>query len=129
MTLGRTRAPIDHPKITELLITAFVTFGGKVVTDALNITGEPFFNSMKGYEQAGKEGEDILGPTKLKDMTLARNKLQKDYLARWQATAGSGKGPIDGLIMPVTPWAAARLGVTQTLSYVGYTGVFNLMGE
>lgn len=120
-------APIDHPKITEVLMTAFQTFGGSVVADALNLTGEPFFKSMKGYEKASREGENILGPSSLREMTLRRNKLQKDYLNRWRATATPEKEQMDGVIMAVTPWAAARLRVTEELSYVGYTGVFNIL--
>ena len=100
-----------------------------MVADALRITGEPFFKSMKSYETASEKGETILGPSSLREMTLRRNKLQKDYLDRWQATATQGREPMDGLIMPVTPWAAARLGVTEKFSYVGYTGVFNVLGE
>ncbi|KAL8817127.1 MAG: hypothetical protein Q9191_008205 [Dirinaria sp. TL-2023a] len=119
--------PNDHPKLAEALMTAFQTFGGSVVADALSITGEPFFNSMKGYEKASKEGESILGPSAFREMNLRRNKLQKDYLDRWQATGTQGKKPMDGLVMPVTPWAAARLRVTEELSYVGYTGVFNIL--
>lgn len=129
ITSGCKRAPIDHSKITDLLIEAFQLFGGKLVSDALSSSDEPFFPSMKGYEKAGREGESIVGLSKLKNMTVARNKLQKDYLDRWQATSAGGRGPIDGLITPVTPWAAARLGVTQKMSYIGYTGVFNLLGK
>ena len=62
-------------------------------------------------------------------MALKRNQLQKAYLDRWQATAADGKAPLDGIIMAVAPWSAARLGTTQKTSYVGYTGVANLLGE
>lgn len=84
---------------------------------------------MKGYEAAAEAGEGVLGPTKLRMMTLKRNQLQKAYLDRWQATGGNGKQPLDGIIMAVTPWAAARLGTTQKNGYVGYTGIANFLGE
>ena len=29
----------------------------------------------------------------------------------------------------MTPWAAARIGITQEMPYIGYTGVFNMLGE
>ncbi|KAL8740272.1 MAG: hypothetical protein Q9190_007007 [Brigantiaea leucoxantha] len=64
----------------------------------------------------------------MREMNLKRNALQKAYLDRWQASATDSKGPIDGIIMAVTPWAAARLGSTQKLPYVGYTGVWNVLG-
>lgn len=84
---------------------------------------------MKEYEATAKGGEGALGPTRLRMMTLKKNQLQKAYLDRWQASGSDGKRPLDGIIMAVTPWAAARLGTTQENSYVGYTGVANLLGE
>lgn len=84
---------------------------------------------MKGYEVAAAAGEGALGPTRLRMMNLKRNQLQKAYLDRWQASGSNGKQPLDGIIMAVTPWAAARLGTTQKNSYVGYTGIANLLGE
>ena len=91
--------------------------------------GEPVFESMNGYAQAAKAGEADLRPPKMRMMNLKRNALQKAYLGRRMATEVDGKQPMDGIIIAVTPWAAARLGRTQKTLYVGYTGVFNLLGE
>ena len=103
--------------------------GSTYIADALSTTGEPFFQAMKMYEQASKDGAALLDPPMLSEMISTRTKLQKDYLDRWQATASQGNEPVDGLILPVTPWAAARLGITQEGPYVGYTGIFNMLGE
>ena len=84
---------------------------------------EPLFKSMETYAQTAKAGEADLGPTKMCTMNLKRNALQKAYLDRWMATASSGEQPMDGIIMAVT-----RLGQTQKTFYVGYTGVFHLLG-
>jgi len=121
--------PIDHEEIVDILLAAFYDLGGGAIVSLLKPAGEPIFESMKGYEAAAEAGEDGLGPTKLRMMTLRRNQLQKAYLDRWQATARDGKAPFDGIITAVTPWAAARLGVTEKNSYIGYTGVANLLGE
>ncbi len=123
------RAPVDHEEIIKTLLMAFHYLGGGAIISLLEQTGEPVFDSMKGYEAAAAAGEDCLGPTKLRMMTIKRNQLQKAYLDRWQATASDGKGPLDGIIMAVSPWAAPRLGATEKNSYVGYTGVGNLLGE
>lgn len=123
------RAPIDHDEIIQTLLTAFHDLGGAAIVFLLKAKGEPVFEAMKGYEAAAEAGEGALGPTKLRLMTLQKNQLQKAYLDRWQASGSNGKRPLDGIIMAVTPWAAGRLGTTQKNTYVGYTGVANLLGE
>jgi amidase len=119
----------DHAEIMKILNAAFFAFGGPAIMPLLEGHGEPVFGSMDGYAQAAKAGEADLGPTKMCTMNLKRNALQKAYLDRWMATASCGKQAMDGIVMTVTPWAAARLGQTQETFYVGYTGVFNLLGR
>ncbi|KAI4165529.1 MAG: hypothetical protein LQ342_000941 [Letrouitia transgressa] len=119
--------PIHHPEVLEILMWGFGAFGSESILPQLEKTGEPIFNSMKMYREAAAKGENVLGSAKLREMNLKRNALQKAYLDRWQASATDAKGPIDGIIMAVSPWAAARLGVTQKLSYVGYTGLWNVL--
>jgi amidase len=90
---------------------------------------EPIFPSMKGYEEAFDRGEGgTLGPTRLREMIVKRNALQKAYLDRWTATKTDGKGVMDGIILAASPWTAPRLGLSQTVFNVSYTGVFNLLG-
>jgi amidase len=85
---------------------------------------------MKEYEATYRKGEHgTLGPTKLREMITKRNTFQKIYLDRWSATAKDGKGPMDGIITPASPWTAPRLGITQKLFSVNYTGVWNLLGR
>lgn len=117
-----------HDVITKNLIAAFFDLGGTAIMDILNPHGEPVFPSMKGYDIAASVGETSFGPTKMRQMVVKRNELQKAYLDRWNATATEGKLPMDGIIMAVSPWAAPRLGQTQPDIYVGYTGVWNLLG-
>jgi len=62
-------------------------------------------------------------------MNMKRNALQKAYLDRWQSTSVGGEGPIDGVIMAISPWAAPRLGQTQNDMYVAYTSVWNFLGK
>ena len=112
--------------LLETLVWGFATFGSQSILPQLEKTGEPLFESMSMYKEAA---EATLSSTKMREMNLKRNALQKAYLDRWQASATDSKGPIDGIIMAVTPWAAARLGSTQKLPYVGYTGVWNVLGR
>ena len=119
----------EHPEIVKNLIAAFFDLGGGAIMSSLAPFGEPVFGSMRGFAEAAKAGQNDLGPTKMRTMVLKRNELAKAYLDRWMATATDGKQPMDGIIMAVSPWCAARLGQTQKTLYYGYTGVFNLLGE
>lgn len=91
--------------------------------------GEPIFPCMQGYAMAAGASEGDLGPSKMRMMNLKRNELQKNYLDRWNATAGEGQDRIDGIICATSPWAAPRLGQTQKNLYVGYTGFVNFLGK
>ena len=123
-------APIDHPEIAEALNPAFHTLGGAAIIGLTKQHDEPVFGSMKDYEAAYNKGEDgTLGPTKLRQMIVKRNAFQKAYLDRWSATASDGKGAMDGIILASSPWTAPRLGISQKLLCVNYTGVFNLLGK
>jgi amidase len=117
----------SHPEIVKTLLAAFFDLGGTAIMDHLNPYAEPLFKSMAPYAAAASGGETNVGPTKMRMMNLQRNALQKAYLDAWMATATADKEPLDGIIMPVSPWAAPRLGQTQDTFYVGYTGVWNLL--
>jgi amidase len=121
--------PTDHEEIVKELNTAFATLGGAAIVGLQYENGEPVYPSMSEYEVAYNKGEEgTLGPTKLRGMIVRRNALQKKYLDRWMATAGDGKGPMDAIICPSSPWTAPRLGITQKVFCVNYTGVWNLLG-
>lgn len=90
---------------------------------------EPVFGSMKPYEHYYNVGEDgTLGPTKLREMIVKRNALQKRYLDRWNETGKHGKGVMDAIVCASSVWTAPRLGVTQVTFSVGWTSVWNLLG-
>lgn len=108
---------------------SFYTLGGAAILELTRKHDEPVFESMKNYEFAYDQGEHgTLGPTKLREMITRRNAFQKAYLDRWTRTGADGKGVMDAIIMPTSPWTAPRLGVTQTEIFcVNYTGVWNLL--
>jgi len=121
-------APTDHSEIVKLTNSAFHSLGGAAIVRVQNEHAEPVFESMKGYEAAYNKGEGgTLGPTKLREMIVARNGLQKAYLDRWSATAEGGKAMMDGIICPASPWTAPRLGLTQKVFNVSFTATFNLL--
>ena len=84
---------------------------------------EPVFPSMQQYEDAYNKGEaGTLGLTTLRQMIIKRNTFQKAYLDSWSATAVEGKGAMNAIIVATAPWSAPRLGVTQKMFCVNYTG-------
>jgi len=122
-------APVDHPEIMQTLNGSFHTLGGAAIIGLTRENDEPVFQSMKAYEDSFRKGEaGTLGPTKLRQMIAKRNALQKAYLDRWTATKSDGKPAMDGIILATSPWTAPRLGISQEVFNVNFTGVFNLLG-
>ncbi|TGO16687.1 hypothetical protein BTUL_0025g00420 [Botrytis tulipae] len=121
--------PLDHAEMAKEMNNSFYTLGGAAILELTRKHDEPVFESMKNYEFAYDQGEHgTLGPTKLREMITRRNAFQKAYLDRWTRTGVDGKGVMDAIIMPTSPWTAPRLGVTQTEIFcVNYTGVWNLL--
>ncbi|KAH8816260.1 acetamidase-like protein [Xylogone sp. PMI_703] len=120
--------PVNHPEILKALNNAFYTLGGAAIIGLTKQNNEPVFGSMKPYEEVYNKGEEgTLGPTKLREMIYQRNTYQKEYVDLWTATAVDGKEPMDAIIAPSCPWTAPRLGITQELFCINYTGVWNLL--
>jgi amidase len=117
-------APKGHDVLAKNLVAAFFDLGGAAIIDVIKPYEEPIFPSMKGYEVAAQAGE--IGVTKMRQMVMKRNELQKEYLDYWMTGAADGKGPIDAIVMAVAPHAAPRLGGTQPDLYVGYADIVHL---
>jgi len=121
-------APTDHPEIAHEMNSSFHNLGGAAILNLTERHEEPVFGSMKAYEVTHKKGESTMGPTKLREMITRRNAFQKAYMDRWNATTKDGQ-VMDGIIMPASPWTAPRLGFTQKVFSVNFTGVWNLLGR
>ncbi|KAI9056056.1 hypothetical protein LZ554_000987 [Drepanopeziza brunnea f. sp. 'monogermtubi'] len=120
--------PIHHAEMADEMNKSFHTLGAAAILDLTLQNGEPVYGSMANYEATYKKGEHgTLGPTKLRKMIMRRNAFQKVYLDRWNSTATDEKGPMDAIIIPASPWSAPRLGLTQTLFNVSFTGAFNIL--
>ncbi|EER27006.1 Amidase family protein [Coccidioides posadasii C735 delta SOWgp] len=119
--------PIAHREIMNLLAEGFDELGSSAIMPNLQAFQEPLYGAMQRMFAGGKSSGGKLGPEKLREMILRRNQLQKDYLDRWLATKTATAGPMDCIITPVAAAAAARLGLGETVDYVGYTGVANLL--
>lgn len=114
--------PADHVRLSELATSFFVSDGGIHVKTEVEETGEPYFPYMEMY---GTTPE--MKVSELWKLQAERTALAKKYLDRWNATASKTKSakPIDGIIMPTTPFAGNPNGKFH--DYVGYTSPFNLV--
>ncbi|KAH9224505.1 acetamidase-like protein [Leptodontidium sp. 2 PMI_412] len=120
--------PLNHPAMVDEMNRSFHTLGAAAILDLTLQNEEPVYGSMKNYENTYKKGEHgTLGPTKLREMIIKRNSYQKAYLDKWNETAADGKQVMDGIIIAASPWTAPRLGLTQEIFCVNYTGAFNIL--
>lgn len=114
--------PEDHVRLLEIITSFFVSDGGVHVKKEVDETGEPFFPYMAMY---GTTPE--MKVSELWKLHAERTALIKKYLDRWNNTAlktSTGR-PIDGIILPVTPFAGNP--IAKFHDYVGYTSPFNLL--
>ncbi|CZT02650.1 hypothetical protein WAI453_002145 [Rhynchosporium graminicola] len=119
---------LNHPAMADEMNRSFHTLGAAAILNLTLEYEEPVYGSMKTYEATYKKGEHgTLGPTKLREMIIKRNAFQKAYLDKWNETAEGGKQVMDGIIIAASPWTAPRLGLTQDIFCVNYTGVFNVL--
>ncbi|KAJ4292734.1 hypothetical protein N0V90_009397 [Kalmusia sp. IMI 367209] len=106
--------PVLHPKALDILGRLFVADGGKSVRALLGPTEEPFRPEMQAYAEATE-----LGTYDMWQLHLERSELQKKYLEQWMSYDG-----LDAILAPTTPYSTVAHG---DFSYVGYTGVYNIV--
>lgn len=114
--------PTDHLRLSEIITSFFLSDGGVHLKKEIDETGEPFFPYMEMY---GTTPE--MKVSDLWKLHAERTAIAKKYLDRWNASASktSTGRPIDGIIMPATPFAGNPNGKFH--DYVGYTSPFNLL--
>jgi amidase len=92
----------------------FLSDGGKSMAEMLEPVNEPYIKWLGSYKTARE-----LGTHEMWQIQAERTELCKAYLDRWNACAG-----LDVLLCPTTPYAAVK---HDGFTYVGYTGVFNIL--
>jgi amidase len=93
-----------------LLERLFGGDGGKHIHDLIVRSGEPWTEGLKLFKAAyeARKGSPALA-SDLWALQAERAVYAKEALEHWRATAaliGTGR-PVDGVISPVTPWAAS----------------------
>ena len=74
----------------------------------------------------GEQPSEQANATDISANNVAKREYQKAYLEYWNNTAkASGTGrPVDAIVIPVAPFAAAR---EKKYKYYGYSSIFNTL--
>ena len=93
-------------------------------SNALRLSGEPIASQVS--HRYGKEPFEQANATQISANNVAKREYQKAYMEYWNGTAAvsSSSRPVDAVIMPVAPFAAAR---ENRYKYYGYTSIFNTL--
>ena len=89
----------------------------------MRLSGEPFAPQLGMF---GNAPSKEYSASEISANNIAKRDYQKEYMEYWNSTlekTGTGR-PVDALIMPLAPFAAARPG---TYRYVGYSSIINLL--
>ena len=91
---------------------------------AFELSGEPPSSQIAPLCGSGRREQ--ADATKIAATNVTKREYQKEYMEYWNSTetlTGTGR-PVDAVIMPVAPFAAAR---RQTFQYYGYTSIINIL--
>ncbi|KAL6714524.1 hypothetical protein ACLMJK_007949 [Lecanora helva] len=116
--------PPSHKRGIDIVHTAWAYDGGADIHGALSLSGEPPIPQITGMY--GLKQREQANATEIAANNVAKREYQKEYMEYWNSTADltSTGRPVDALIMPVAPFAAAR---RETYSYYGYSNIFNTL--
>ncbi|EXJ80131.1 hypothetical protein A1O1_08273 [Capronia coronata CBS 617.96] len=114
--------PPAHQRLVDIVGKTWIYDGGKDVHDAFALSGEPLSTQIK-LSYGDKPIEEYKA-SQISANNIAKRRFQKEYLDYWNSTAqetGTGRA-VDGIIMAVSPYPAAR---PEKYNYYGYTSVVN----
>lgn len=114
--------PPSHKRGNDIVLTAWTYDGGADIREARDLSGEPNTPQVA----IGSEVSEQANASKFAATNVLKREYQKEYLEYWNSTAdatASGR-PVDALIAPVAPFAAAR---PMSYKYYGYTSIFNVL--
>lgn len=112
----------NHAKGLEYTFNTWTLDGGKDVHDAFALSGETVADQIKmSYGEGATAGKSA---SYIAQNNVALRQWKKQYLDAWNATASKTetKEPIDAIIAPLAPYAAAR---PNKYKWYGYSGFVN----
>lgn len=112
----------NHAKGLEYTFNTWTLDGGKDVHDSFALSGEDMADQIK--MSYGEKVTDEKTATFIAQNNIALRQWKKQYMDAWNATASQTetKRPIDAIIAPLAPYAAAR---PNKYKWYGYSGFVN----
>ncbi|KAE8445125.1 hypothetical protein EG329_013727 [Mollisiaceae sp. DMI_Dod_QoI] len=119
-------SPPDHKRCLEIAFKTWLYDGGADVHAALALSGEPMASQVSSTYGTLQEQYTA---SKIAANNVAKRAYQKEYMEYWNSTStitGTGR-PIDAVIAPLAPFAAARpdmykyYGLSAWVNMVDYT--------
>ncbi len=99
--------PPSHKRGCEIIANSWTYDGGADIHNALGLSGEPMVSQISGMY--GKKGAEA-SASKISANNVSKREYQKEYMEYWNNTArltSTGR-PVDAIISPLAPFAAAR---------------------
>ena len=115
--------PPSHKRLEEIAYTAWTYDGGADVQAAFELSGEPMASQVASF---GRKPVVQADASKIAATNITKREAQKEYMEYWNCTKESTNTgrPVDAVICPAAPFAAAR--PTKHV-YVGYTMWVNVL--
>ncbi|KAI1939307.1 Sterol 3-beta-glucosyltransferase [Ophidiomyces ophidiicola] len=113
--------PIDPEGVQNISAQVFTLTGSDALLPVLQKFDEPLIGVLKLIFPTTGAPPPALTATKLRELVIKRNQLQKDHLDQWMKTG------VDGVIAPVAVTTPARLRMDPLKAYGGFSGFGNLM--
>jgi amidase len=114
----------SHLDLMAVSMNAYSYDGGKNVADAFALSGEKIHPQIVGL--FGESLKEQHNASQIAANNVEKRRLQREYMDYWNSTidlTGTGR-PVDGIICPVAPFAAAR---PQKYNYYNYTTFVNAL--
>lgn len=111
---------LTHDKLNEICYKCWAFDGGADIRRDFELSGETPAPQILGEASPQWNATDIM------KTNIAKREAQKEYMEYWNSTAEiSGTGqPVDAIISPLAPFAAAR---PEKYTYYGYSSWVNLL--
>ncbi|KAI4129007.1 MAG: hypothetical protein LQ338_002474 [Usnochroma carphineum] len=118
--------PPSHKRGLDIIGKAWTYDKGADIRSAFALSGEPMAPQISGTYGADFADEPAKDATHIAANNVAKREYQKEYMEYWNSTAeltGTGT-PVDVVIAPVAPFAAAR---PNRYDYYGYSVIVNAL--